>query len=180
MHVSACTWGTWGFGFLKRNMSITSSNKKIDGKVLGEHRTGIKLYECFWTCMALSGKNDATSLTFCSELTSWYKVRERIRRVLEEGETWALCLTTSDGTRMRQATCKRTIHSESNSFCCLTLPIADTFKDYSKYRNLRNKEIFFVIELRSCLWAVYVFALSSVLSEHKAVLTEKWKYSWNF
>lgn len=135
MHVSACPRGRWGFGFLNQNMPITSKNRRIDGKMLGKHETAIKLSECFWMCMALRGK-DENFKEFYSELTSWYKVWERIRRVLEEGETWALCLMTSDGTRMRQATCKRTRGSGSN--CWLPLHTANTSP---KNRNLTNEEI---------------------------------------
>lgn len=143
MHVCAfkCTHmgEVWGLVPLNINMPTASRKRRIFGKVLRKNKIVVMLLHMY----SISGKNEATSLKFCCELTSWYKVWERIRKVLAEGETWALCLTTSDGTLMRHATCKRAIQSGSNSFCCLHT--ADAFGVCSQYRNLRNQEIIFVI-----------------------------------
>lgn len=123
-------------------LSTTFTNKQIDEKVPGEHLAGVKLKKYFCACITSVRRMKHLNFFF-SELTSWYKVWERIRKVPAEGETWALCLTTSDGTRMRHATCKRTICSDSNVICCPFLSFTDTPGVCSQDRSLRNWEMLF-------------------------------------
>lgn len=106
--LSAHTWGEGGSQVSSHMLSTSFTNKRIDGKIPGEHFTGVKLKKSSCTRIA-SVRRTKQLPRDVSELTSWYNVWERIRKVPAEGETWALCLTTSDGTRMRHATCKRTI-----------------------------------------------------------------------